>query len=71
MRNARTCAKCQSADVLRIPDRMKGLLGNSIDVGWFRIVRVTRYLCASCGHSEDWVDSEQDRAKLKKKFAAR
>jgi hypothetical protein len=31
-------------------------------------VKVTRYLCASCGFIEEWVDSPDDLAKLKKKY---
>lgn len=29
----------------------------------------TRYLCASCGFNEEWIDSPDDIAKVKKKYA--
>ncbi|MGO9004857.1 MAG: hypothetical protein ACLQIQ_00915 [Beijerinckiaceae bacterium] len=45
--------------------------GNSIVVGItiFNAVKVTRYLCASCGFSEEWIDAAADIAKIKKKYA--
>ena len=69
MRNSGKCIKCQSADVLRVPDKMKGTYGNSIPVSMFRVAGVTRYVCASCGYSEDWIDSAEDLAKIKLKYA--
>jgi hypothetical protein len=46
--------------------------GNSIIVGMtiFNAAKVTRYLCASCGFSEEWIDSTDDIAKIKKKYAS-
>lgn len=73
MRNATTCVKCRSADVLRIPGDVRALgAGNNIPVGAtvFSAVKVTRYLCAACGFSEEWVDSPDDLAKLKKKYGS-
>ena len=71
MRNSRVCAKCQSTDILCIPGDTRAYgAGNNILVGAtiFSAVEVTRYLCASCGFSEEWVDSAEDIAKLKKKY---
>ena len=36
----------------------------------FSAVKVTRYLCAACGFSEEWVNSADDIAKLKKKYGS-
>jgi len=33
-----------------------------------RRVHVTRYLCVSCGFSEEWIDVAEDVAKLKAAF---
>jgi hypothetical protein len=45
--------------------------GNNIPAGitWFNAVKVTRYLCGSCGFSEEWIDSPGDIARIKKKYA--
>jgi predicted RNA-binding Zn-ribbon protein involved in translation (DUF1610 family) len=71
MRNAQPCPKCRSTDILRIPG-MKGPygVGNNILVGAFSAVLVTRYLCAGCGFSEEWVDYKGDVEKLRAKYGA-
>ena len=71
MKNSKTCVKCRSKDIVRIPGEIGGYgAGNNIRVGWtvFHAVKVTRYLCASCGFIEEWMDSPGDIARLKKKF---
>ncbi len=73
MRNSNTCPKCQSTDIVRIQGSTGGYgAGNNIAVGRtiFSAVKVTRYLCASCGFSEEWIDSDDDIAKLKKKYTS-
>jgi transposase-like protein len=68
MRNSKTCPKCKATDIVRIPmTRGKGgynwiFLGM---LGAWSGVGVTRYLCASCGYIEEWVDSADDRARIK------
>lgn len=73
MQNSKTCPKCQSSDIVRIPGeaRLFGA-GNNIIVGTtiFGAVKVTRYLCASCGFSEEWIDSADDIASIKKKYSS-
>jgi hypothetical protein len=73
MRNLKICAKCRSAEILRIPGDVRGFgAGNNITIGAtiFSAIKVTRYLCAACGFSEEWVDSSDDIAKLKKKYGS-
>jgi transposase-like protein len=73
MRNSRPCPKCQSSDIVRIPGQTRGFgAGNNITTGGtiLSAVKVTRYLCASCGYSEEWIDSPDDIAKLKKKYGS-
>ena len=71
MRNTHACPKCASADIVRIPGA-KGAhgAGNNITVGAtiFSAVLVTRYLCAHCGFSEEWVDDRADLEKLRVKY---
>jgi hypothetical protein len=72
MRNSKRCSKCQSTDNVRMPGQARALgAGNNIEFGItnFSAIKVTRYLCASCGFIEEWIDSPDDIAKLKKKYA--
>ncbi|MGH6642361.1 MAG: hypothetical protein ACRED3_06645 [Bradyrhizobium sp.] len=73
MKNSKICPKCQNNEIVRIPGeaRLFGV-GNNILVGRtiFGAAMVTRYLCASCGFSEEWIDSVDDIARIKKKYAA-
>lgn len=65
------CPKCKGDDIIRIEGQSRAYgAGNNIQVGFtiFSAVKVHRYLCCSCGYSEEWIDKE-DIEKLKKKFA--
>ena len=72
MHTSGTCTKCRSTDTIRIPGEARAFgAGNNIAVGAtiFSAVKVTRYVCASCGFSEEWIDSAEDLAALRKKYA--
>jgi len=71
MKNNKTCPKCNSRDIMRIPGKVGGYgSGNTIMTGntIFSAVKVTRYLCCECGYSEEWIDNKEDIEKLRKKF---
>ncbi len=71
MKNSKACPKCQSTDITRIPGDTRPFgAGNNISVGQtiFSSVKVTRYLCGSCGFIEEWIDSLDDISSLKKKY---
>jgi hypothetical protein len=71
MKNSKACPKCRSTEVIRVPGEIGGYgAGNNIRVGmtFFSAVKVTRYLCGTCGFSEEWVDSSEEIAKVRKKF---
>jgi hypothetical protein len=73
MKYLKSCTKCQSVDIVRIPGELGNYgAGNTIRVGWtyFHVVKVTRYLCASCGFIEEWIDAAADVAKVKTKYAS-
>lgn len=61
MKNTKTCPKCNGSDILII-DGYAGAYGsgNNIMTGSliFSAVPVNRYLCCTCGYSEEWVDVE-------------
>ena len=67
MKNMRICPKCGSADIVRI-DGNAGAYGsgNNIMLGAtiFSAVKVNRYICCTCGFTEEWIDKEDiDRIK--------
>lgn len=69
MKNKRICPKCDSNDIVIIPGRF-GAHGSNIPMSTFSAIKVTRYLCAECGYSEEWIDKKEDIERLKKKFKA-
>jgi ribosomal protein S27AE len=72
MKNTGICPKCHSSKIIRIPGSVGGYgAGNNILAGHtiFSAVKVTRYLCASCGYTEEWIDDANDIEKLKKFFS--
>jgi hypothetical protein len=71
MRNTRSCPKRRGTAILQIAGKSGAYgVGNNIPVGWsnFSVVLVTRYLCASCGFSEEWVDEKAGLEKLSAKY---
>jgi ribosomal protein S27AE len=75
MKNTHTCPKCNSREIMRIEGRIGGYSGGNDIAGtagsWsFRTVKVTRYLCGSCGFSEEWIDAPEDLHKLKEKYGS-
>lgn len=70
MKNKRICPKCNSTDILLVPGKAGAYgSGNNIQTGMtiFSAVLIHRYVCCSCGYSEEWIDKE-DIQKLKKKY---
>ena len=70
MKNKRICPKCNSTDILLVPGKAGAYgSGNNIQTGMtiFSAVLVHRYVCCSCGYSEEWIDKE-DIQKLKRKY---
>ena len=63
------CPKCDSTDIIRIKGGSAWTgYQNFIRGTMTRMVMVTRYLCADCGFSEEWVEKEKDLQLLKKKY---
>jgi hypothetical protein len=71
MKTTGKCTKCASPEILKIPGQAGAYgLGNNIPVGAtiFSSVKVTRYLCGSCGYCEEWVESASDLQKVRDKY---
>ena len=69
MKNSKICPKCNSNSIVIIPGSVGAYgVGNNIPVGMtvFNYAKVDRYLCQSCGYSEEWVDREYIERIVKK-----
>ncbi|MBQ8647365.1 MAG: hypothetical protein IJ484_04415 [Oscillospiraceae bacterium] len=59
MKNTHICPKCGGSDLVRIEGKVNQY-GNVVLTGVtvFSAVPVQRYVCCSCGFSEEWFDEE-------------
>ena len=67
MKNTKICPKCGSTDIVRF-DGYTGAYGsgNNLMTGntVFSTVNVNRYVCCTCGFTEEWID-RKDMEKVK------
>ena len=71
MKSSKICPKCQGTDIIRF-DGYSGPYGagNNVMVGGtiFSAVNVNRYICCTCGYTEEWIDREDiDKVRNSKK----
>ena len=65
-----TCPKCDARDWLRIPGRrLRGF--PYVQVGAVGVVPLARYVCATCGFAEEWVEDQADLARIRHKYGTR
>ena len=64
MKNTKSCPKCGSTDIVRIPDNLnRHASGNNIYTSTYTLfgkIPVIRYVCCSCGYAENWVENEEE-----------
>ena len=62
------CSKCACHEIAIIEGGM--FKGNHYNIiaSALSTIYLTRYVCTRCGYTENYVDSEKDLAKIKKKF---
>jgi predicted nucleic-acid-binding Zn-ribbon protein len=69
MKNSQLCPKCDSYDVIRINGGSAWTgYQNFIRASSIKMVHVTRYLCVTCGFSEEWVEDPKGIELLVKKY---
>ncbi len=66
MKDTHACPKCSSNDILRLTDQSESnvILTNFTFIG---AIYLTRFICANCGYSEQWLESPEDRERLRKR----
>jgi predicted nucleic-acid-binding Zn-ribbon protein len=70
MKNTKSCPKCHSTDIIRIPDQStSNIIPTNFTV--LSAVYATRFVCAACGYTEQWIESPHDRERLRKKTSPR
>lgn len=68
MKNTRLCPKCQSSDIIRVDGKQEAYgTGNYVRTGFIASVGVHRYVCLTCGFTEEWLDRE-DLDRVRKKY---
>jgi predicted nucleic-acid-binding Zn-ribbon protein len=65
MRNTKACPKCGSRDIAVVPGVLNAL---TVSLGVLSTVELKRYMCVACGFCEEWIDSDEDREKVRKRF---
>ena len=71
MKNTGVCPKCQGNDIVHLKDENPGMGGdNNIQLGAtiFSDAKVMRLVCLTCGYMEEWVESDKDLDKIRKKY---
>ena len=60
MKNRKACPKCGSKDILIVDGSVGpyGRCNNILTGGLFSAVKVDRYICCSCGFTEEWIGRE-------------
>ena len=70
MKNTKSCPKCGSTDIVRIPDNPnRHASGNNIYTSTYTLfgkIPVIRYVCCSCGYAENWVENEEELEEIRK-----
>lgn len=70
MKKSKICPKCNSTQVLRFDGYVGSYgSGNNLVTGMFSAVNVNRYICCSCGYTEEWIDTEDLEKVLNSKKA--
>lgn len=69
MKNTHVCPKCNSTSVAKIPGGTNwNGRNNKLEINSFKAVPVFRYVCTSCGFTEEWIDTGKDLDTVAKKF---
>ncbi len=67
MKHQNACIKCNAVDIRKIKGkRPMSEPYNFAKVSAFKKIYITRYVCVSCGYSEEWIDRKQDLEYLAK-----
>lgn len=73
MMRGNPCPKCGGVHVVRVPDNpMRHASGNNIYTTRASLVGkipLIRYVCSTCGYTEEWVEGQDQRARISRAFS--
>ena len=72
MKQTLRCPKCGSREIVRVPDHPgRHGSGNNIDTTTWTLlgkIPVIRYVCCGCGYVENWGESPEELAEIRRAF---
>lgn len=68
MKNTTQCPKCKGREIFKVPFSKDNFGQNAVMTGFFAAAKVIRYVCGSCGYTEEWIDNMAELDKLNEKF---
>ena len=71
MKKTGVCPKCGGTDIVKVPGMASGsgrFCCNEVPLGILDAAPVDRFVCCTCGYSEEWL-REEDLEKVKKYWA--
>lgn len=67
MKNSNPCIKCHSVEIRSISGKYPfSEQDNMAKISAFKKMYITRYVCISCGYSEEWIEKKEDLEYLRK-----
>lgn len=63
----RICSRCNSEQFVKI-DNTSGQHFSRIKTGALTVAEVSRYVCCSCGFTEEWIENDDDLKRIKEKY---
>jgi predicted nucleic-acid-binding Zn-ribbon protein len=67
MKNTKICPKCNNNNCVYVQN-MYGNQSNSIKIGTFMCVDVSKYVCLDCGYVEEWIANDGDLNSIRNIF---
>lgn len=63
MKNSQQCPKCNSTEISKITTSLGAPKGFQL-----KGLASDKYICTSCGYTEDWIDKRKDLDTIKDKY---
>lgn len=64
----KVCGNCKSKELILVKQNYNPYYSPNISVGFGKHIKVSKTVCAQCGHVDEWITKESDVAELKKKY---
>lgn len=69
MRDQKVCMKCDNREIAQIPGGTAwNGRPNKMKINNFKMIPVVRYICLSCGYTEEYIDNKEDLERVRSQF---